>query len=185
MDIEFMAYAGDCRVAGRIQLSRDRLTDMLNDQPTLHLRDVLLESLHDGRLLELATLELQRDELFAVEALGPRGRAEKRVRTRPHRMQVSLGPYIVMGQLHTLPGADPLNGILRRMPMVPLTTATIGYSVAGQSVMRDVETLVVNRRLADWISPTSREQAFFPNTPIVVPAPGEFFAKDLTGPLDH
>ncbi|MGH2466692.1 MAG: hypothetical protein ACRDGL_03050, partial [Candidatus Limnocylindrales bacterium] len=180
-----MAYAGDCRVAGRIQLTRGRLTDMLNDQPTLHLHEVLLEGLEDGRLLELADIELQRDELFAVEALGPRGKADKRVRTRPHRMQVSLGPYIVMGQLHTMPGADPLNSMLRRMPMVPLTTATIGYAVAGQTIMRDVETLVVNRSLADWISPTSREQAFFPNTPIVVPAPGEFFAKDLTGPLDR
>lgn len=178
-----MAYAGDCRVAGRLELNQARLTDMLNAQPTLRLCDVLLESLDDGRLLELADMELQRDELFAIEAVGPRGTAEKRIRTRPHRMQLSLGPYIVMGHLHTMPGADPLNSMLRRMPMVPLTSATIGYSVAGQTVMRDVETLVVNRTLADWISPTSREHTFFPNIPIITPAPGEFFAKDLTGPL--
>ena len=175
-----MAYAGDCRVAGRLELTGTRLTDMLNAEPTLRLREVLLESLDDGRLLELADMELQRDELFAVEALGPRGTAERRVRTRTHRMQLSLGPYIVMGHLHAIPGADPLNSLLRRLSMVPLTTATIAYVVGGQTVMRDVETLIVNRTLADWISPTAREHAFFPDTPIVIPAPGEFFAKDLT-----
>ena len=174
-----MAYAGDCRVAGRLELIGARLTDMLNAEPTLRLREVLLESLDDGRLLELADLELQRTELFAVEAVGPRGPAERRVRTRIHRMQLSLGPYIVMGHLHAMPGADPLDSLLRRMSMVPLTSATIAYGVAGQTVMRDVETLIVNRTLADWISPTSREQAVFPDIPIITPAPGEFLAKDL------
>lgn len=181
MDIEFLAYAGDCRVAGYLELTGARLTDMLNAQETLRVHDVLLESLDDGRLLELEDMELQRGELFAVEALGPRGRPERRLRTRPHRMQISLGPYVVMGQLHTMPGADPVGSILRREPMVPLTTATIAYTSAGQTVMRDVPTLVVNRTLADWISPTAREHLAFPDIPIVTPPPGDSFVRDLLG----
>jgi hypothetical protein len=181
VQIEFMAYAGDCRVAGHVELTGERLTDMLNDSPSLRLRDVLLESLEDGRLLELADMELHRDEVFAVEAVGPRGEASRRLRTRSHRMQVSLGPYLVMGQLHTMPGADPMNSILRRDPMVPLTNATIGYTISGQTMMRDVETLIVNRELADWINPAAGEHLAFPDTPILTPAPGDYYAKDLTG----
>lgn len=178
-----MAYAGDCRVAGHLELTGERLTDMLNDEPTVSLRDVLLESLEDGRLLEMAEMELHREELFAVEALGPRGQASRRLRTRPHRMQISLGPYIVLGQLHIFPGADPMNSMLRRGPMVPLTNATVAYSIGGQTIMRDVATLIVNRELADWINPTAQEHLIFPDTPILTPPPGAYMAKDLTGTL--
>jgi hypothetical protein len=179
--IEFVGFAGDCVVTGRVLLFADRLSDMLNHDEEFHVRDVLLDSLDDGHQVEIPEITVARSELFAVIGTGPRGIMERRQRTRPYRMQVSLGPYLVLGQLHTFPGADPLASVLRRSPMVPLTNATIAYTRAGEVCARDAATLVVNRELAEWIRPTRDEAIAFPDVPILEPARGPSLAKDFTG----
>lgn len=181
MEIEFLAYAGDCRVAGHVELEGERLSDMLNAQETVLVRDVLLESLEDGHRVEMAELLLTRDELFAVEAGGPRGLEGRRIRTLSHRLQIALGPYVVLGTLHAFPGADPLISLLRRGPMLPLTNATIATTIAGKVEVRDASTLIVNRQLADWIRPSADEHLAFPNVPILKPTFGPSLAKDFTG----
>ena len=181
MDIDFFAFAGDCRIAGTLDLEGERLTDMLNAHTSVVLRNVLLESLDDGHVVELPELELERGDLFAVEAGPPRGREGRRIRTRAHRLQVSLGPYVVLGSLHTYPGADPMSSLLRRGPMLPLTNATIVTIIDGRYEARDAETLIVNRELAEWIRPSSDEHLAFPNVPILAPAFGPESARDLAG----
>ena len=54
-------------------------------------------------------------------------------------MQLSIGPYIILGRLHVDPGMDPMKSVLQREPMIPLTSATIAYSVAGAVEARDVD----------------------------------------------
>ncbi len=186
MAIEFIAFAGDCRVFGRLQLEAERLSDMLNESPEIVVRDVLLDSLEDGRVVEMEELTLLRDELYAVVGTGPRGNQARRVRTKSRRMQLEIGPYLVAGQLHAFPGADALGSVLRRGPMVPLTNATIAFRRAGEMQMLDAGTLVVNRELAAWIRPTvEEEQAAFPDVPVVSSSPGPHVAKDYTWLLTY
>lgn len=181
IDLPLTAYSDDCRIVGRLELDHGRLSDLLNDRAEILLRDVQLESLDDGRLVDLPELTVAREELCVVEAAGPRGEQSRRIRTREHRLQVQLGPYLILGQLHTLPGADPFASVLRRGPMVPLTNATLFYVSGGVMQARDADALVVNRDLADWVRPASTEHMAFPNVPILLPTSNRAAMKDLTG----
>ncbi len=64
--IEFVGFAGDCVVTGRVLLFADRLSDMLNHDEEFHVRDVLLDSLDDGHQVEIPEITVARSELFAV-----------------------------------------------------------------------------------------------------------------------
>ncbi len=55
--------------------------------------------------------------------------------------------------------------------MVPLTNATIAYTLAGSIVARDVGTAIVNRSLVEWIVPTADEAVSFPEVEVRTPAP--------------
>lgn len=178
--IEIDAFSGDCRVHGRLVLHGDRLTDMLNDQDQFRLTAVTLESLEDGHVVEVDGLVVERVDLVAVVATGPRGNPVRRVELAPVRMQVGLGPFVVAGRLHTDHGADPVRNVLQRRPMLPLTDATIAFTQAGEVRVVDADTLIVNRELADWIIPTADEAASFPDVKVRVPSI-RTFAKDLTG----
>ena len=151
MQIEFAAYAGDCRVTGRLNLEGDRLSDMLDRQSVLTIADATLESLDDGRIVQLPEVTLDRDELFVVEATGPRGPVARRIHTVRHRLQIQVGPYAILGYLHARPGSPPLMVVGRRGPMVPMTDATIAYMSGGCLQLHDAETLIINRGLADWV----------------------------------
>jgi hypothetical protein len=151
--IEFVGYSGDCRIFGRVPSLGERLTDLLNGGQRVIVRDARLESLVDGHVVTAPLAEVARDELYAVVAHGPRGSRQQRIRTAKHRMRVDLGPYVVLGNLHSPPDADPVGDVLRRDVMVPLTNATIAYSVAGRQEAEDVGTIIINRTLAEWISP--------------------------------
>ena len=129
MRIEFIAYAGDCQVAGSTTLADgERLTDILNREPTILVEGARLTSHADGHTIDVGEIVLERDELFAIEAVGPRGETARRIHTVRHRLEVRLGPYMVLGQLHTLPGGRPLVAIGQRSLMVPLTNACLLYT---------------------------------------------------------
>lgn len=166
-DIEFTGFSGDCIVFGRLALTADRLTDELNASDSFRLEAVTLEDLGDGHLLDLQELVVDQADLFAALATGPRGNESRRIRTRTIRMQLSLGPYVVLGNLHTHPGADPIVSVMRRSPMIPLTNATIAFARDGFVIARDAEALLVNRNLADQIRPTGDEALYFPDAVIV------------------
>jgi len=165
--IEFMGFSGDCIVYGHLELTADRLTDELNASDSFRLEGVSLEGLGDGHVVQLPELVVDQADLFAALATGPRGNEARRIRTRIVRMQLSLGPYIVLGNLHTHPGADPMISVMRRSPMVPLTNATIAFARDGFVVARDAEALLVNRNLADQIRPTGNEAIIFPDATII------------------
>ena len=172
MHLEFIAYAGDCRVGGTVDLGdADRLTDLLNRTSDLSLRDVELVGHADGRIVRLPELELARDEVYAVEAVGARGDPSRRIHTVRHRLEVKLGPYTVLGQLHAQPGGQPLVQYARRSPMIPLTNATIAFNEAREVVARDIGTLIVNRELAEWVRADIADREAFPGVPEAAPAP--------------
>ena len=179
VEIELAAYAEDCRIFGFVDLDTDRLTDYLNAREQVELRDVLVVALEDGRASEAKTLTVERQELLAVRASGPRGNANRRGRTRPYPMTLQTGPYTIHGHLHSLPGADPLTALRLRRPMVPLTESWIEYLADGEAHRARVGTIVVNRELIDWIRASTGDELRLPD--LSVETKPDPHAKDLTG----
>lgn len=177
-EVEFVAYAEDCRLYGHVRLHTERLTDLLNEHEQIELVDVAMEGL-DGRIFEVRTIVVSRDELLAVHASGPRGVRNRRLRTRPHPVAVQTGPFHVRGHLHAMPTADPFAALRRRPPFVPLTDGSIAYSLAGVPVLRRSETIIVNRELWDWIAPATDEEIEFPELPVTQDRSP--MLKDFTG----
>ncbi len=146
-DIAFLAYSQDCRVSGRLSLTEARLADLLNRSDRVRLYDVTLISLADGTMHQLAELDVERDELTAVVADGPRGDPERRVRTKPEQVDVLVGGYEASGFLHMPPSGDAVGSFHTRPPMVALTEASIAFQVGDEPVTEVFETLLVNRDL--------------------------------------
>ena len=158
----------------------DRLTDFLNGQERFRLHHVECTSLEDGSIVPVDSISVERDDLLAVVGTGPRGSEEQRIEVEKMRLQLSVGPYLVLGRIHLLPGQDPMQNVLQRDPMIPLTDATIAYTVAGTVVARDITTIIVNRHLVEWITATDDEASIFPDA--VVRSPFSLnLRKDFTG----
>jgi hypothetical protein len=179
--VEFRAFAGDCTIAGKLTMFGDRLTDFLNGQERFRVHHVTFQSLDDGHTVTEDSISLERDDLLAVVATGPRGSERQRVRLEEARMQLSIGPYVILGRLHLPPGQDPMKNVLQREPMIPLTSATIAYSVSGAVEARDVDTVIVNRLQVDWIAATAEEASIFPDATLRSPYTMNL-RKDFTGP---
>jgi len=178
--IVFEGFAGDCTISGRMTMFGERLTDFLNGQERFRIHHVVCHSLTDGHAAEVDSLSVERNELLCVVATGPRGNEKQRISLSTARLQVSIGPYIILGRLHTAPGSDVLASVLRREPMIPLTSATIAYEQAGQVIARDVPAVIVNRMQVDWITPTSEAQTIFPDSQVRSPYTNNL-VKDFTG----
>jgi hypothetical protein len=177
--IDFAAYAGDCTITGKMTMFGDRLTDFLNGQDRFRVHHLECQSLDDGHTVELDSLSVERNDLLAVVASGPRGSEKQRLALRANRLQVSIGPYLILGQVHAPRGVDALASVLKREPMIPLTHATIAYETAGTFIVRDIPTLIVNRLLVDWISPTTEAATLFPEASVRSP-----FVAGLTKRID-
>lgn len=177
MGIEFAGYAGDCRIFGRVASLGERLTDLLNAGDRVVVRDARLVSLVDGHTIEVPECPVEATELYAAIANGPRGLRTQRIRTDLHRIRLGLGPYLVLGELHSPPDADPIADVLRRPAMVPLTNATITYQLAGRPEAEDVGTIIVNRLLTEWIAPVGGAEEAFPGVRVV----RRMQLKDFTG----
>ncbi len=149
--VRFSAYASHHRIFGWVRLRADRLTDLLNIHDELLLSDVEIENLDDGTRHRSASSRVAIRDLLAVHASGPRGDDALRHRTRAHAIVVRAGSYLIAGHLHVEPGADPLESLLRRAAMVPLTDAWLEYWPDGSPRRHGVGTIIVNREAADTI----------------------------------
>jgi hypothetical protein len=178
-EVEFAAYAEDCRVFGFTRITADRMTDALNDAGEYPLTDVMIVRLDDAMATQMMDLIVRREEVLAVRAAGPRGDPARRSRRRPYPITLKTGPYVIHGYVHGLPGADPLQQIRRRKAMVPLTESWIEYQSGGQNHRARVGTIVVNHELWDWVRLSRDEEIRLPDLPAETkPDPR---AKDLTG----
>ena len=177
--VDFFGFAADCTITGKVTMFGERLTDFLNGQERFRIHHVEFESLEDGHKVAIDSVSVVRDDLFAVVATGPRGAEKQRVELQTNRLQISIGPYIILGRLHTKPGTDAMASVMKREPMIPLTNVTIAYEMAGTFVTRDVGAIIVNRMLVDWISPTTDAASVFPDVTIRSPFAARML-KDFT-----
>ena len=152
--VDFVAYADDCTLSGRIRLRAECLTGMLNDHEELHLVDVLVQSVVERESIEVREVVIPRDELLLVHATGPRGDQTRRTRTRLTHVAMTVGRYRVRGYLHAAPFIDALSALHRRSPMVPLTDAVIDYRIGDEWQRQRIGTLIVNRGAIDHIVET-------------------------------
>lgn len=178
VEVEFVAYGEDSLLSGRLILAGERLTDMLNAHDEYLLTDVQCERLDDGTVLEVHEVLVPREELLLVQAAGPRGNLGRRTRTRPTPVLVQSGPYQIRGNLHSLPGADPLANLRRRKPMVPVTDAWIDFELGGRHLSRQLEVLIVNRELIDFVALAAASKIELPTMPT---RKGGRLLKDMTG----
>ena len=167
MFVEFKGYGVDFIVVGRVQLTASRLTDMVNAIETITLHDVVLEGLLDMARVAVPDYSIRRDELLAVKVAGPRGALSQRVPTTGHRVQAQLGPYNVLGRLHTTKGGSVPQRLTGPGPMLPLTDATIAYVIGGILEMRDAATILINRDLASWVRDEESDQILL--APLLAP----------------
>jgi hypothetical protein len=151
--VELTVYAGACVAFGRLARTAERVTDLMNDRPEFEFVDTCLQSHDDGHELLVSSVYVARDEIFAVGVGGPRGNPMRRTRTRPIPIELQVGRYDVSGNIHTLPGADPILGFGRRGVMVPLTEATIEWDTSAGRRLASCGTILVNRDLTTWIRP--------------------------------
>lgn len=106
-DVDIVAFADDSVLSGRIRLAADRVSDTLNASRQFWVTNGLLEDLADGHSLEVPGLLLRRDEIFVVQADGPRGNIARRRRMCQFPVLAKAGPYEVFGYVHVLPGTPP------------------------------------------------------------------------------
>ncbi len=150
-EIDFIAFAEDGRLSGRIRLDSSRLSDMLNADDEYLLEDVLAERIPGGDTMMVPRLVVHREEILLVCATGRRGERELRTRTVIRGVAMESGPYMISGDIHTLPGVDPLANFRRRRPMVPLTNAEVRYITVNGPIVEHVDAIVVNRDLVEWV----------------------------------
>lgn len=166
MLVEFTAYSGDCRVRGTLAVpDGERLSDFVNRETELEITGALLESHADGHTVSQERLTLSREDVLAIEARELRGEAARRVHTVRHRLEFRVGPYAILGLLHSKPGGQPLAAIGRRPAMVPLTGATIAWNDSHGLQLRDVGTLIVNRELVDRVRAEAGDRPVFEGLP--------------------
>jgi hypothetical protein len=179
--VELTVYADDSVAFGRITLTADRVTDLLNDGSEFEFVDTYLQSLDDSHGVLVRTIIVAREEIFAVAVAGPRGDPARRTRTRPMPVELRLGRYDVSGNIHVVPGTDPIIGFRRRRVMVPLTEATIAFDAPGGRTISRFGTILVNRDLTEWIALASRSDIRPPE--LVPELAGSGLAKDFTAQL--
>jgi hypothetical protein len=182
--VDFVAYAEDCVLSGRVRLTTDRMTDLLNEHEEIQLVDVMVQRLEDAGALEVKEVVIRREEILFVHATGPRGEKGRRRRTRMHPLAMQLGPYHIRGYLHALPGSPPLVAIRRRKPMVPLTEAWVEYDDGSTHHRHRIGAIVVNREQIDWIVPALEDEVEMPDLPLEAKAPPvrDFTGKITSGP---
>ena len=167
MLIPFVGYAQGRRFIGYVECEGERLTDLLNRSDSVVIREAFVESFEDETVTNMGDGELDRSILYAIESSGGRGEGARRIHTVRHRLQVQLGPYTALGLLHALPGQMPLPYLHARGPMIPLSAVTLGFTSRGAMVLKDVETLIVNRDKLDWVRASEDDAAAFPGVRVL------------------
>jgi hypothetical protein len=178
MRIDFSAYADDYTVRGEVTLEGDRLADWLETAHDIDVTNLKVRALDDGREHHLPTAQIRREELCAVVATGPRGRADRRVRTRAYPMRIAIGTYSVVGYFQALPTADPWT-MLQRRQIVALSPARIRFEMAGQPVEETHGALLLMRTKIDTFDEASDSDVGLSNS-IDVPVTADARAKDMT-----
>lgn len=149
--VAFEAFLADRRVYGWVRLDAARLTDLLNAHDTIRLLNVLVEDLATGRTEPSDESIVERADIVAVLASGPRGDVARRRPTRRYPVIVETGRYRMGGRVHVPLGQGLAERLDADGPMIPLTDAWLEHRVAAGDRRVSVDTILVNRDQATRI----------------------------------
>ena len=147
-----VAWAGDCKVSGVVELGDGRLSDQVNELDIVTFYDATLEALDDGHAVTVGELEVERGELHVITVEGRRGDPARRLRTVEERVALELGPFVVTGNLHRAPNTSPFASLTRRQKFVPMTDATVALREGGATGV-PVGVVLVNRERVSKTEP--------------------------------
>ena len=181
MRIPFAAYADDCTVSGGVALDTDRLSDMLSATEEFEVDGAAFTALDDGRVVEAGTTAICLDDLCVIAATGPRGKQERRLWTRQVPVRARIGPYSVVGYLHSAPTIDPFKAAARRQ-IVALTAATIEYTMDGHVAREHSDAVLLNRVRIDRLEPANGAEVQLSND-VALNTGVDPKSKDMTGDL--
>ena len=90
--VDFEAFGGDCTISARITMFGERLSDFLNGQERFQLHKVEFQSLDDGHVVAVDSVNVERGDLLAVVGTGPRGNEKSGYRSRKPGCSWPSGP---------------------------------------------------------------------------------------------
>jgi hypothetical protein len=141
-------YTQSHMVFGLVATEGRRLSDILNSNSTLAIRDTTTTALFDG--LEVGSPEYgwtsipTEDIVLAMppEHVSPR---QLRVHRRQHRVRIGTGPFEVTGIAHVLPGIGLDPYVLRtRTRFLALTDAAVVHTMGPVPWERGARVVLVN-----------------------------------------
>jgi hypothetical protein len=123
-------FQADRIVAGTLCGTRGRMSDTVNRVAGLRLVDAIVTDLASQSASPVAALDVSLDQVFLIipDDQPPPGR---RIWTRRRRVEIAVGGFAVLGELHGPAAADPIANLHRRGAFVPLTDATIMVAASG------------------------------------------------------
>jgi hypothetical protein len=147
-------YTTSSMVVGMVEPEGRRLSDILNANSHLAIRDARSTSLHDGvdgsegeGWMPLAT-----DDILLVmppEHLSPR---QLRIHRRQHRVRITTGPYVVIGNAHVPPGVGlDAYALQKRINFLAVTQAAV-YSTVDPALERMAQVVLVNIRTVEELT---------------------------------
>jgi len=165
---------GEYGLRGRSLIESGRLVDVLNkDQGYLSVSGARIQPLFPLELLDraVAQVAVRTSEVLCAAPMQPRALAHSGGHGQPgaeagdlarerRLVEVQIGPILVRGDLHVIPGSDPVAAFFQRdFDFVPLTSATATYlPVPQRKWVREV--LIVNMRRAQiLLAPASEDAA--------------------------
>jgi hypothetical protein len=176
-----VAWAGDCRLRGEVELGEGRLSDQVNERDLLTFFGATLEALGDGHEVAMDELEVERRELHLIEVEGRRGDPVRRLRTVEEPIVLEVGPFIVTGSLHRSPSSPALASLQRWQRFVPVTGAQIEV-VEGTRPAIVREVVLVNRDHIQKWHPLAAVPVWPGDTPDGSVPAGADAAEASTGP---
>lgn len=144
-------YTKTGMVFGMVEPEGRRMSDILNSNSHLAIRDPRSTSLHssvDGTQGEGWT-SLPTAAILLVMAPQRTSPRQMRIHRRQHRVRISTGPYVLVGNAHVPPGSDlDAYALQKRIKFLAVTQAAV-YSNVDPAFERMAQVVLVNVRTAD------------------------------------
>ena len=139
-------YTQTAMVHGLVEPEGRRLSDMLNSNSHLSLRDPKSTSVFNGVVGSEGDgwQPMPTDDILLVmppEQVSPR---QLRVHRRQHRVRITTGPYVVVGNAHLPPGVDlDAYALQKRIRFLAVTKALV-YASTDAAFERAAPVVLVN-----------------------------------------
>ena len=151
-------YTEHAMVLARVSPEGRRLSDMLNSNSTLALRDARSISLTNGTRETDGTgwSSVMTEDILFVMPPEHRSPRQMRVHRRQHRVRIHTGPFLVTGTAHILPGTKLDPYVLRARTRFLALTDAYASSMADPAWERSAAVVLVNvRPIADLTEVTT------------------------------